>query len=150
MFGRVDLGRRFLDGDDLKEGLCCRLGHCLDNLIQPFINASIAAIPPGMPVLLFDEGEVESGFGPRQCHVNRGSSALLHALDWLLPWHGLELRYRECARLVHRDIARIRLHKAGQAAVDEDDGRFQALALMDGHDLNGVTIGLESLYVAVF
>ena len=39
--------------------------------------------------------------------------------------------------------------KRGEPAINEDDGCFQAFALMDGHDLDGGAVGLEALNVAI-
>ena len=138
--------RRVAEADPLKQARRLRL---LEHQGQAVVDASVGAVPPVAPVLGRHEGEVEAALGP-------GEGDVVETLPFLvaLATHrglrvGVRVNVEDPPVLgVVILVQPVRLPRR-ESAVEEHDGRFEALALVDGHDLDGVAVALEPLDVAV-
>ena len=115
---------------------------------QPLVDVTVAAVPPIAPGFGRDERQVQPCLGASEGHIVE---------PLFLP---LAILFRrDLGTLVIADIQNSPLvfvilmkpvrAKPSETAVDKNDGRFEALALVDRHDLDCRAVAVEALHVAV-
>ena len=144
MLGRALARRLVAERPDREQAVGFRPPH---HTRQPAIDALVATLPVRRPVWLRHQRQVEACLGPGQRHVVQ-PLLFLGALPLGVRFpllRGVEVEHAAVAVVVEGWAVRA----SREAATHEDNGGLEPLALVDGHDLHGRTIGLEALDVTV-
>ena len=121
----------------------------LTTVAKPVVQAAIAAFPLFSSKLIGNERQIEPGLRTRDGHV-------VEPLLFLIALHcGPVLGVFIVTDVENPFLFKVILvHSIGGycaiATVEKDDRRLEAFAPVDGHDLNGGTVALQALDVAVF